>query len=159
MSGFGFIEYKDAMDARDVVPGKLISHKVHLQCPTVANRLCLQLSVGSGFPTKNLNLPVDKVSANRTVKMDLPLWASALPSSLPVAHVTAKAAPAAVAAASGTMTALLRDHAALLTACKYLVYLVIPAGRSVNLLIPISRTKLGSLWLAPLLFGWRMSWT
>lgn len=23
MNGFGFIEYKDAMDARDVVPGKL----------------------------------------------------------------------------------------------------------------------------------------
>jgi hypothetical protein len=26
MNGFGFIEYKDAMDARDVVPGKLPSH-------------------------------------------------------------------------------------------------------------------------------------
>jgi len=25
MSGFGFIEYKDAMDARDVVPGKLLN--------------------------------------------------------------------------------------------------------------------------------------
>ena len=24
MNGFGFIEYKDAMDARDVVPGKLM---------------------------------------------------------------------------------------------------------------------------------------
>lgn len=24
MNGFGFIEYKDAMDARDVVPGKLL---------------------------------------------------------------------------------------------------------------------------------------
>lgn len=24
MNGFGFIEYEDAMDARDVVPGKLI---------------------------------------------------------------------------------------------------------------------------------------
>ena len=23
MNGFGFIEYKDAMDARDIVPGKL----------------------------------------------------------------------------------------------------------------------------------------
>lgn len=34
MNGFGFIEYKDAMDARDVVPGKsycytCISLKVH----------------------------------------------------------------------------------------------------------------------------------
>lgn len=26
MNGFGFIEYKDAMDARDVVPGELLSH-------------------------------------------------------------------------------------------------------------------------------------
>lgn len=26
MNGFGFIEYKDAMDARDVVPGKSYSH-------------------------------------------------------------------------------------------------------------------------------------
>lgn len=25
MNGFGFIEYKDAMDARDVVPGKISS--------------------------------------------------------------------------------------------------------------------------------------
>lgn len=30
MNGFGFIEYKDAMDARDVVPGKLYSYP----CPT-----------------------------------------------------------------------------------------------------------------------------
>lgn len=28
MNGFGFIEYKDAMDARDVVPGK----EARLQC-------------------------------------------------------------------------------------------------------------------------------
>jgi hypothetical protein len=26
MNGFGFIEYKDAMDARDVVPGKAFSY-------------------------------------------------------------------------------------------------------------------------------------
>jgi transcription initiation factor TFIID subunit 15 len=26
MNGFGFIEYKDAMDARDVVPGKHLSN-------------------------------------------------------------------------------------------------------------------------------------
>jgi hypothetical protein len=26
MNGFGFIEYKDAMDARDVVPGMLTPH-------------------------------------------------------------------------------------------------------------------------------------
>jgi hypothetical protein len=25
MNGFGFIEYKDAMDARDVVPGKMLN--------------------------------------------------------------------------------------------------------------------------------------
>jgi hypothetical protein len=25
MNGFGFIEYKDAMDARDVVPGKILN--------------------------------------------------------------------------------------------------------------------------------------
>lgn len=32
MNGFGFIEYKDAMDARDVVPGKML------------NPLCLTLT-------------------------------------------------------------------------------------------------------------------
>lgn len=26
MSGFGFIEYEDGMDARDVVPGKLLRY-------------------------------------------------------------------------------------------------------------------------------------
>lgn len=26
MNGFGFIEYKDAMDARDVVPGRCLVH-------------------------------------------------------------------------------------------------------------------------------------
>jgi transcription initiation factor TFIID subunit 15 len=31
MNGFGFIEYKDAMDARDVVPGKLASNP-HTEC-------------------------------------------------------------------------------------------------------------------------------
>jgi transcription initiation factor TFIID subunit 15 len=34
MNGFGFIEYKDAMDARDVVPGKLRSS---LRSETCAN--------------------------------------------------------------------------------------------------------------------------
>ena len=29
MNGFGFIEYKDAMDARDVVPGELPRTHVH----------------------------------------------------------------------------------------------------------------------------------
>lgn len=29
MNGFGFIEYKDAMDARDVVPGKSASSVIH----------------------------------------------------------------------------------------------------------------------------------
>ena len=32
MNGFGFIEYEDAMDARDVVPGKLritVNHIAH----------------------------------------------------------------------------------------------------------------------------------
>lgn len=30
MNGFGFIEYKDAMDARDVVPGQFKSNNAHL---------------------------------------------------------------------------------------------------------------------------------
>jgi hypothetical protein len=30
MNGFGFIEYKDAMDARDVVPGMLPTHHAAL---------------------------------------------------------------------------------------------------------------------------------
>jgi hypothetical protein len=34
MNGFGFIEYKDAMDARDVVPGMLRSPKERLPLET-----------------------------------------------------------------------------------------------------------------------------
>lgn len=30
MNGFGFIEYKDAMDARDVVPGMFLPYPVCL---------------------------------------------------------------------------------------------------------------------------------
>ncbi len=30
MNGFGFIEFDDALDARDVVPGKLWLHKLHI---------------------------------------------------------------------------------------------------------------------------------
>lgn len=30
MNGFGFIEFDDALDARDVVPGKLWFHKLHI---------------------------------------------------------------------------------------------------------------------------------
>ena len=32
MNGFGFIEYDDAMDARDVVPGKQSSASLVLTC-------------------------------------------------------------------------------------------------------------------------------
>ena len=32
MNGFGFIEYKDAMDARDVVPGKLRCYALSSDC-------------------------------------------------------------------------------------------------------------------------------
>ncbi len=34
MNGFGFIEYEDAMDARDVVPGKL---RISMNYITLAN--------------------------------------------------------------------------------------------------------------------------
>lgn len=30
MNGFGFIEYEDAMDARDIVPGKLLPYHANL---------------------------------------------------------------------------------------------------------------------------------
>ena len=32
MNGFGFIEYKDALDARDVVPGTCLTHLAHCFC-------------------------------------------------------------------------------------------------------------------------------
>lgn len=35
MNGFGFIEYKDAMDARDVVPGKLKCTLYSVACPNI----------------------------------------------------------------------------------------------------------------------------
>ncbi len=47
MNGFGFIEYEDAMDARDVVPGK-ISRVIGYDCLTVS-----QLSV-RGTPSFSL---------------------------------------------------------------------------------------------------------
>jgi hypothetical protein len=34
MNGFGFIEYEDAMDARDVVPGKITRPLVVYDCLT-----------------------------------------------------------------------------------------------------------------------------
>ena len=36
MNGFGFIEYDDALDARDVVPGKLSIVKLQSSCANVA---------------------------------------------------------------------------------------------------------------------------
>jgi hypothetical protein len=41
MNGFGFIEYKDAMDARDVVPGKFESNNA---------RLWLLANISTSFP-------------------------------------------------------------------------------------------------------------
>lgn len=41
MNGFGFIEYDDAMDARDVVPGKSIALRSYVSMLTIS----LQLSV------------------------------------------------------------------------------------------------------------------
>ena len=35
MNGFGFIEYKDAMDARDVVPGMLLPAALYLNATDV----------------------------------------------------------------------------------------------------------------------------
>lgn len=37
MSGFGFIEYEDSMDARDVVPGELLLHSLFLILGAFAN--------------------------------------------------------------------------------------------------------------------------
>ena len=48
MNGFGFIEYEDAMDARDVVPGKITRLFVVYDCLTVS-----QLSV-RGTPSFSL---------------------------------------------------------------------------------------------------------
>lgn len=31
MNGFGFIEYEDALDARDIVPGKSINSSAHVK--------------------------------------------------------------------------------------------------------------------------------
>lgn len=50
MNGFGFIEYDDALDARDVVPGKLpISILLVAALHDPCLRLCLQLSVCSSL--------------------------------------------------------------------------------------------------------------
>lgn len=37
MNGFGFIEYEDAMDARDVVPGELVFLLRYTPSPEIAN--------------------------------------------------------------------------------------------------------------------------
>lgn len=41
MNGFGFIEYKDAMDARDVVPGKLDIYNPSSTCADPPSGYCL----------------------------------------------------------------------------------------------------------------------
>ena len=45
MNGFGFIEYKDAMDARDVVPGKLLFSNHQCASELMANAVFMQPSV------------------------------------------------------------------------------------------------------------------
>ena len=45
MNGFGFIEYSDAMDARDVVPGK--SLPLSMRCPLDLTHMPSQHSVRS----------------------------------------------------------------------------------------------------------------
>lgn len=52
MNGFGFIEYKDAMDARDVVPGKsTVAHQHMTNERFLANTILLRIAFRtSGTP-------------------------------------------------------------------------------------------------------------
>lgn len=106
MNGFGFIEYKDAMDARDVVPGKLQTHarpcslSTHAllsPCPRLAPCSSTVLSLSTkklanshgldSFPyvatssvdSSNHHRDPSHLSLANTVcnKMDPPSWASA----------------------------------------------------------------------------------
>lgn len=86
MNGFGFIEYKDALDARDVVPGKspppfdrlfLDVARLTLSCvdrslPYVAILFC-------GPPSTNTLIPFESWLILPLVynKMDLHLWVNA----------------------------------------------------------------------------------
>jgi hypothetical protein len=69
MNGFGFIEYKDAMDARDVVPGKFC---VKLTLANAANMTLSLPYVALLLHTETINQ-----APNQNIQMDPTSWANA----------------------------------------------------------------------------------
>ncbi|VUC27481.1 unnamed protein product [Clonostachys rosea] len=104
MNGFGFIEYKDPMDARDVVPGSL---------PYVIPE---PLAASSSAQANQRHNQMDPTS-----------WENDLQFSLPVEADSEKGAMALTSAP-------LRVRDELPIACKSQISLRTPAGRSVSLL-------------------------
>jgi hypothetical protein len=137
MNGFGFIEYKDAMDARDVVPGRLPLPPP----PGIAREPLLTRAPLSSFPyVRALTpTPLNPQSSwtsvlwliSNTLKTDPTSWEN-------VSRSSSRAAPARVnprpAAADTATTAATRrlGRAAPHIACRSLDSPVIPAGRSVK---------------------------
>lgn len=85
MNGFGFIEYKDALDARDVVPGKIPSACSDSFLCSIANilRVCCSLPYVAillcGQPPTTTLIPFESwlILPLLYNKMDLPLWVNA----------------------------------------------------------------------------------
>lgn len=109
MNGFGFIEYKDPMDARDVVPGEFDRN--------IDQKICDNFLTGASAPLQpsvrqhsRPRCPLFSL-ANLATKTDLISWESDLPSSLPVDPGTGRAVLA-------TMSVLRHGLVEPLTGCR-----------------------------------------
>jgi hypothetical protein len=138
MNGFGFIEYKDAMDARDVVPGELSHHFF----PAITGDCLLTTLARLSFPYVDAITPwkyrpsYPASLANDMLKMDPTLWANVSRSSSRAAPATANRPPAPAplpAEDTTTIATAPQGRAARRIACKSVDFPMIPAGRSVKL--------------------------
>jgi hypothetical protein len=120
MNGFGFVEYKDAMDARDVVPGESLVSCTHPLTPSLSP---LTRPLGSlpyvHAPASAPCTPVRLLTSRQTVPTS---WANASSSS-------SLAAPLVPASTVTPSSALLPVRVALSTACPSPAFLSKPAGR------------------------------
>jgi hypothetical protein len=142
MNGFGFIEYKDAMDARDVVPGEPPTLSSHLSPTTglfvlFANHAgALAFRTLTPYPPWKYRPSYPASLANDMLKMDPTLWANVSRSSSRAAPATVNRlpAPAPVPAEDTTTIATApQGRAAHRIACRSVDFPMIPAGRSVKL--------------------------
>lgn len=130
MNGFGFIEYKDPMDARDVVPGQpLLSFSISVN--HVANFSC------HSFPYVTHFEPIIHTwMLTSRHKMVPTSWENGSQSNSRAAAASVKVAKAVPAALQvlvmAAMSALRPDPVVRLIVCRSLVFRATPVGRSVQ---------------------------